>query len=173
MSNSEKSSFLNQLFVSFYKIPWIKSRWAKNFDALSFDTIPWTQVKKPLGECRLALVTTSGVHLTNEPAFNMVDKEGDPSFRVIPWPPSEEEITFTHDYYDHSDAEKDINVAIPVAPLQQCIEEGIIGSAASKIYSFMGHIIGKHLPTLVKESASNVVRQLHEDKVDIVVLSPA
>jgi len=173
MSNSERKNYLNQFLVSIYKIPWVKNRWAKKFDAQSFDSIPWTKVKKPLKDCRLALVTTSGVHLKNDTPFNMVDKEGDPSFRVIPWPPPKNDLTITHDYYDHSDAEKDINVVLPIDPLKKCLEDGAIGSVSSQIYSFMGHIIGQHLPALVEKSARDVVHQLRQDHIDLVLLSPA
>ena len=173
MSNSERKNYLNQIFVTLYKIPWIKNRWAKKFDAQLFDDIPWTKVTKPLKDCRLALVTTSGVHLKNDRPFNMADKEGDPSLRVIPWPPSRNDLIITHDYYDHSDAEKDINVVLPIDPMKKCLSDGIIGSVSSQIYSFMGHIIGQHIPTLVEKSAKNLVHQLHRERIDLVLLSPA
>ncbi len=75
------SNFINKLAVAFYRIPGVKDRWANNFNALESDTIPWTPLKQPLSQCKVALLTTGGVHLKTDPPFNMEDKEGDPTYR--------------------------------------------------------------------------------------------
>jgi D-proline reductase (dithiol) PrdB len=79
----------------------------------------------------------------------------------------------THDYYDHSDAEKDPNVIFPLTPLQNLVAEGVLGRLASTHYSFMGHIDGRHIKTLVEKTAREVAEKLRADEVDLVLLTPA
>jgi len=56
------------------------------------------------------MVTTGGVHLKTQTPFNMNDRNGDPSFRVIPRDVRKEALMITHNYYDHSDTDRDPNL---------------------------------------------------------------
>ena len=69
--------FFNKIMVALHRNPWIKKRWAQNFNALESDNIPWTPLKKPLSKCKIAL-TSGGVHLRMDHLFDMKDKNGDP-----------------------------------------------------------------------------------------------
>ncbi|MBM3213565.1 hypothetical protein FJZ36_01395 [Candidatus Poribacteria bacterium] len=71
-------------------------------------------IRKPLSECCIALITTGGFHLGSDPPFNMARPEGDPSLRRIPIDAPRSSVLVTHDYYDHRDAELDINVVLPI-----------------------------------------------------------
>ncbi len=51
--------------------------------------------------------------------------------------------------------------------------EGFIGSAYEKAFAFMGHITGKHIETLMNETAPIVASTLKEDGVDVAFLTPA
>ena len=86
---------LAQRFITAYE-PWE-----------SGEAVPWAPPHKPLGECKLALVTTSGVHHSSQEPFDMQDSDGDPSFRAIDGATIGNDYQITHDYYYHSDAEKD------------------------------------------------------------------
>ena len=59
---------LAQRFITAYE-PWE-----------SGEAIPWTPINKPLNDCKLAVVTTSGVHHRDQEPFDMQDSDGDPSF---------------------------------------------------------------------------------------------
>ena len=139
----------------------------------SGEQTPWTPVGKPLQDCRLAIVTTSGLHHSDQQPFDMQDSEGDPSFRVIETARIVSDYRITHDYYDHSDAEKDINIIFPVERLDELRQEGVIGELAERNYSFMGHIDGHHIATLIGKSARQVIENLRQDAVDAVLLTPA
>ncbi len=152
---------LAQRFITAYE-PW-----------QSGEPTPWAKVTKPLSQSKLAIVTTSGVHHSDQNPFDMQDSEGDPSFRVIDGPTILDGYKITHDYYDHSDAEKDINIIFPIERLQELQREGVVGELAQKHYSFMGHIDGRHIATLIGQSAKQVVDKLRQDAVDIVLLTPA
>jgi D-proline reductase (dithiol) PrdB len=152
---------LAQRFITAYE-PWE-----------SGEAIPWTPVKKPLSECKLAVVTTAGVHHNKQDPFDMQDSEGDPSFRAINAATINGDYRITHDYYDHSDAEKDLNIVLPLDRLRELQQEGIIGKLADTHYSFMGHIDGRHIATLIGRTAKQVVENLKQDNVDVVLLTPA
>ncbi|MEJ2699721.1 MAG: glycine/sarcosine/betaine reductase selenoprotein B family protein [Desulfuromonadales bacterium] len=135
--------------------------------------IPWTPARKPLSECRVAVVTTAGVHHASQPPFDMEDPEGDPTFRELDSETIMKDFRITHDYYDHSDAEKDLNIVLPLDRLWEFEAQGVIGRLAGTHYGFMGHIDGRHIPTLIEKSARKVAARLKVDGVDAVLLTPA
>ena len=134
--------------------------------------IPWAHIKKPLAESKIALLTTAGVHHTHQEPFNMSDPNGDPTYRIIDTQTIEEDYLITHDYYDHRDADKDLNIVFPVTRLKEMAAEGIVGSVARHHFSFMGHIKGSHLNTLLETYAPQVATRLIKDQVDAVLLTP-
>lgn len=152
---------LAQRFITAYE-PWE-----------SGEAVPWSPPQKPLSDCKLALVTTSGVHHTTQQPFDMQDSDGDPTLRAIDGETIANNYKITHDYYDHSDAEKDLNVIFPLDRLRELQQEGVIGQLADSHYSFMGHIDGRHIATLIGQSAKQVVEKLKQDQVDVVLLTPA
>ena len=154
------------------RVPFLARRWGRSFDALAFDTVPFAPMRKPLRDCRLALVTTGGVHTRAQPPFDMADPRGDPSYRAIAPDTPPEQLTITHDYYDHADAERDLNILLPIGLLRELAEHGRIGGLGT-CYSFMGHIEPPHVDTLLKQTAPQVAGLLKQARVDAVLLTPA
>ena len=176
MSNEikkRKHDLSGRLFVQLFKIPWVKKRWSEKYQAVESDQIPWTELSKPLAECKVSFVTTGGIHKRVDPPYNMQDHDGDPSFRSFPADSEQDALQITHNYYDHKDADKDINILLPFKALKKLVQEGKIGSLSQNFYSFMGHIQGKHLTTLQQTTAFEVTAKLKEEGVDVVILSPA
>jgi D-proline reductase (dithiol) PrdB len=139
---------------------------------LTFETVPWTPFTKGLKDSRFAIVTTAGVHLKDQKPFDMDDPEGDPTWREIPLGSPLEDYTITHDYYDHKDADRDINIVYPIDRMRELVEGGVIGGLAPTHYGFMGHITGRHVPTLMNITAPEVFRRLKAVGVDAVLLTP-
>jgi len=165
-----KDKIIAKLFARF---PALLRMWAKRATLMRFTDVPWTPLKGSVRESKLALVTTSGVHLKSQPAFDMFDTNGDFTFREIPSNVWMEDLTITHNYYDHSDADKDINIVFPIERVRELKESGDIGDINDRHFSFMGHIRGDHIDSLVSTTAPKVARCLNEDSVDIVILTPA
>lgn len=156
------------------RIPSLAKVFISAYDPLESGTpIPWAPVRKPLSQCKVALVTTSGIHHAHQPKFNMLDSLGDPSFRVLNGDSIDKDYMITHDYYDHSDAEKDLNIIFPIVRLKEMHTEGLIGELADQHYSLMGHIDGHHIVSLVEVSAKQIIEKLHLDAIDVVLLTPA
>jgi len=140
--------------------------------AVRVEETPWSQFTGPLSKARVALVTTAGVHLAGQEPFDMKDPDGDPTYRALPSDTPKEAYTITHDYYDHSDADRDLNIVFPIDRLREMAEGGEIGSLAPVNYGFMGHIDGPHIETLIKKTAPEVAARLAGDGVDVVLLTP-
>jgi D-proline reductase (dithiol) PrdB len=164
----------NRVAVQLFKrLPWLGDAWARRRRFVRSTSVPWTPLRRPVRECTIALVTTAGVHLRSDTPFDMTDPDGDPSVRVIPVDTPRGEVRITHKYYDHSAADRDLNVVVPIDRLRELAAAGDVGGVAPRIYSFMGHIDGAHVRTLVERSAPDVARRLRGDGADAVVLTPA
>jgi len=167
------SRLKNQTVAKFTsRFPWSAKKFANGFSPVQTEGVPWSPPKKPLAESRVAVVTTAGVHHRDQPPFDMKDPEGDPTFRIIDTSRSIDDLMITHDYYDHSDADKDINIVFPIERLQEIEKEGLIGEVDHTHYGFMGHIVGKHIQTLVNLGAQEVALRLKQDGIDTVLLIP-
>ncbi len=147
--------------------------WARHAKVAVHGDAPWTPLRKDPRECAVALVTTAGVHLPADPPFDMADRRGDPSFREIPSETPGRLLVVTHDYYDHRDADRDVNVVFPIDRLRELRDTGTVGRIAPRHYSFMGHVTKPHLATLRDATSREVARRLAAAGVDLVVLSPA
>ena len=164
----------NALLVqAFKRIPWLGERWARHHRFVEGKGIPWAPLGKPLRECRIAMVTTAGVHLKSQTPFNMEDPDGDATFRAFPANVDKDDLTITHKYYDHSAADRDMNVVLPIDRLRELRDEKVIAGIAPTLYSFMGHIDGPHVKTLMEATAPEVAELLVRDGADAVFLTPA
>jgi D-proline reductase (dithiol) PrdB len=154
------------------RYPSLASRFTASYKPWEAEDIPWTPIEKPLSELTVALVTTAGVHHRDQPPFDMADPDGDPTFRELDDARPLESLMITHDYYDHSAADRDLNVVYPMERLRELRDEGAMGGIAPRHYGFMGHITGRHLPTLIERTGPEVARRLLRDGVGAVVLTP-
>jgi D-proline reductase (dithiol) PrdB len=151
---------------------WLESvhAWHAHFIWSPNEKAAWTELHKPLSECRVALVTTGGVHLKTQPAFDVASDWGDWSFRGIPAHVNPGELMISDVHYDHSGPDMDINCLLPLSHLIKFADKGFIGSVAETHYGFMGFIMDPQ--KLVTETAPEVARRLLEDKVDVVFMTP-
>jgi D-proline reductase (dithiol) PrdB len=97
----------------FSQVPALAQAWAQGYRALRFDHVPFTPLRTPLPACRVALVTTGGIHRHDQPPFTMADSRGDASYRHIPADTPDAALTVTHDYYNHEDVRRDFNIIFP------------------------------------------------------------
>ncbi len=136
------------------------------------DEPPWSPARIPLAEASIALVTTAGVHLQRDEPFDMENREGDASFRVIPGDTAVGDLTITHDYYDHRAADGDVNCVFPIERLRELATAGRIARVAPRHIGTMGHILGAEERRLVSRTAPAIAKLLVDDGVDYVVAAP-
>ncbi len=130
----------------------------------------FTPLAKPLSDCRVALLSSGGVHLEDQPPFDLMPPDGDWGFREIPGDAAEADLRFSHSHYDHSDADKDPNCMFPLTRLRELAEEGVIGAAAPLHIGMMGFV-----PAIEKvrdETGPEVARRLIEAGTDAVLMTP-
>jgi D-proline reductase (dithiol) PrdB len=141
-----------------------------SFEYTAFNDTPVTRLSKPLNECKLALLTSGGLHLKTDTPFDTKHKEGDCSFRVLPGDVEHKDIMVSHDSYDHMFINEDINCVFPIDRMREYVREGTIKSLSDEHYSFMGHI---YVPAPLLENSAKVGKRLKELGVDIAFLTPS
>jgi D-proline reductase (dithiol) PrdB len=136
------------------------------------DPVPWSPLRKPLAESNVALVTTAGLVLPDQPPFDDGVKGGDASFREIPADADVRSLIDTHrsDTYDHAGIATDPNLAFPLDRLHELARDGVVGRVNRRHLSFMGSITAT--ARLVKERAPEAARLLVADGVDVALLVP-
>ncbi len=128
--------------------------------------IPYTPNRRPLGDTTVALVTTAGVHLRSQEPFN---PEGEKDFRVIPGDVDPADLVISHPYYDHADADRDIDCVFPIDRLQELAGDGVIAAVNNLHVGFMG--TSPRLREVYEETAPAIADRVERSKADAVVLT--
>jgi D-proline reductase (dithiol) PrdB len=136
--------------------------------AVMHDT-PVTPIPRSLKECKLALITTGGLHLRTDTPFDTKSVEGDCSFRVLPGDVRHQDIMVTHESYDHKFINADLNCVFPIDRMREYVREGRIKSLSGEHYSFMGHI---YVAGPLLENSRRVGNRLKDLGVDVAFLTP-
>lgn len=140
-------------------------RWTVN------ESAPLHRVDKPLNECTISLLTSGGVSQCSMPAFNP-DARNDHRLDPIDRHVDAGDFQIHDSYYDHSDADNDINCIFPVERIRELAAAGEIGAVANRLWSgFMGRIYNRS--KVQEESGPAFADALTEDGVDILVAAPS
>ncbi len=136
------------------------------------DPVPWTPLRKPLSQCKVALVSSAGFVLPDQPHFDESFRGGDPSFREIPAEVDVRTLVETHrsETFDHTGLQQDPNVAFPIDRIREMAAAGRIGAVNRRHLSCMGSITAPG--RLMRDTAPPAVRLLVEDQVDVALLVP-
>jgi D-proline reductase (dithiol) PrdB len=159
MANISDLKLAYQLFMKAY--PYRRVDWR-----------PGATLKKPLGEARIAAVTTAAYFRPDQTPFDTSIRGGDYSYRAIPVDTDLTTLRIAHrsDAFDISGIASDKNLALPLDRLKSLAEEGVIGSVAPRHFSFMGSIAAPG--RLIASTAPEVARMLLDDAADAVLLTP-
>ncbi len=138
--------------------------------------IPWAPVNKPLAESKVALLTTAGVSMKDDEPFDMDFERqnpmrGDSSFRRLRKDATASDIAANHLHIDTGYIERDLNVALPLARLDELVAAGTVGASAETHYSIMG-FQGNDSSVLENESAPAIASALEAEEVDLFLLAP-
>jgi D-proline reductase (dithiol) PrdB len=137
--------------------------------------IPWTPLKKPLAETTFTLMTSSGINMKTDPAFDMERERqepmwGDPTYRKIPKEATETDIDVNHLHVNTDYAKQDINVVLPIKRFREFETEGVIGALAPTAYSYYGYQMDPSV--LLNETMPRVAADMHAEGVEAVLLTP-
>lgn len=133
---------------------------------------PISELRKPLSECKFALVTTAGFRLSDDEPYDRSIKSGDTSYREIPNDIEVQDLIEDHrsSSFEHSGIEADKNLALPLDRFRELLDRGVIGGLNSRHFSFMGSIISPR--PLINKYAPEAAAKLRADGVDAVFLTP-
>ncbi len=131
-----------------------------------FSQTAWT-TPPPLAETKVAVVTSAALHPRDGEAFTVNDS----SYRALDHDQRNLVMGHWSPNFDRSAFGIDYNVVYPLARLDELVEQGVIGSAASKHYSFAGNQ-PDDVATIRHDSGPACAAALKADGVDVVFLTP-
>jgi D-proline reductase (dithiol) PrdB len=137
-------------------------RWVVNTD-----TPPWTPLRKPLSQSKVALMSSGGVLYRDQPRFHREDA----SYRLIPKNAAQADLDIWHFGYPTKDAKADHNCVFPLARMRELESEGVIGELSDPAFSFMGGIYSSR--RVRDELAPKIADELRRAHVDAFYLVPA
>lgn len=152
---------------------------AKHYGSMGHPPYQWTinqdaplhRLTKPISQCRITLLTSGGISMCSMPGFDPMARN-DHRLDAIPLETQASDFQIHDAYYDHSDAEQDINCQFPIDRLREMVVNGEIGSLAPRFWSgFMGRIYNRS--KVIQESAPAFVAELKRDEVDLLIAVPA
>jgi D-proline reductase (dithiol) PrdB len=97
--------------------------------------VPFTPYDRDLTSATVALISATGVYLTDQEAFPTEDP-GDVSYRVIPAVTEASTLRIAHHHYDHGEADADPNIVFPIDTLRELAAEGVIAAVNEQNYSY-------------------------------------
>ena len=134
------------------------------------ETAPFTPLEKNLEECHVALLSTGGFYIKGK-QLPFDPEKNDLGFREIPKGIDVTELAVSHNYYDHTDADRDVNCVFPIERFRELEEEGYIGKIAPVNYTIMGRIFRR--TALQNQIALEITKRLKQEGVDVLFLVPA
>lgn len=134
------------------------------------DLVPLARLKKPLSECRLTYVSTSGVQPKRSLPFDTVHPVGDYSYRRVPSNSSPADLEIHQLKYPTVGAKKDLNVIFPLERLQEIAGEGLLGELAPDFFSFIGYNMDAE--RLERTLAEDIADAVEAQGLDIALLAP-
>ena len=136
-----------------------------NQDLPKFETTSWAD-GPPLAERRIALISTAGLHRRDETPF----VAGSGEYRIIPDDTDMDDLVMSHisTNFDRTGFYRDLNVVFPIDRLRELKDAGVIGSVASRHFSFMGATP----PDVMEPLARDLAGIMREDAVGGIVLCP-
>lgn len=160
------------LVASLSELPFALRLFLRTYRWRQIDPVPYAPLGRPLGSARIAVVTTAGVTLPDQPPFDERVQGGDWSFREIPDSASVASLRDSHRSrsFDHSGVQADPNLALPLDRLRELQAEGFIGELSPRHFSFMGSLTAPG--RMLARSVPQVVDSLVADGVDAVLLVP-
>jgi len=150
------------------QLPQISRNNLLTFPAQVNESGPFVRPAKPLGACRLAIVTTAGLHRRGDRLFG----PGDQTYRVIASDTPTADIIQSHTSigFDRVPTMRDVNICFPIDRLRELVARGELGGLGPSSYSFMG--AQREVARIEGETGPEVGRRLRDEGVDVALITP-
>ncbi len=127
---------------------------------------PWQPLSKPLSDCRVGMLSTSGAYAAGQVAYFYKD---DASIRHIPKTVASEDMRFSHVTENYLvDPRRDPNCIFPIDALHRAEAEGEIGSLADEVFSCMGGVYSQR--RVREEMIPALAEGFRKQEVDVAFL---
>ena len=128
---------------------------------------PFVRPARPRATCRVAIVTTAGLHRRDDTPF----APGEQGYRVIPTETPAADIVQSHTSigFDRVAIMRDLNVTFPVDRLRELAARGEIALAPNN-YSFMGAL--RDTARLEGETGPEIARRLSAEGTEVALITP-
>jgi D-proline reductase (dithiol) PrdB len=138
------------------------------FSAQVNDGAPFALLGKPLSACRLAIVTTAGLHRRSDRPFG----PGEQTARAIPADTSTSEIVQSQTSlgFDRAPIMRDLNITFPIDRLRELVARGALGGLGPNNYSVMGAL--RDTARIESETGPDLAQRLRDDGTDAVLITP-
>lgn len=149
-----------------------------------YDEGSFTQLTKSVSEMRIGLLTSTGHFVTGEDPepfgvkgmsqAEAIDRIQDflraaPDLSPIPLTTPREQLHVRHGGYDIRGVQVDRNVALPLDRMVELDAEGVIGTAVSPAYSFVGAAAQRRL---LSQSIPSWAEEIRQQGIEGMVLVP-
>jgi D-proline reductase (dithiol) PrdB len=136
-----------------------------------FQDSPWRELKKPLDAAKLFLISSAGISMEGQERFDPW-AVNDLSIRKIPVDTSFDRLRIDDNYFDHRDAQKDMNCVFPVDPLKRLQGEGVFRELAETAVTLgMGRLYKR--TALRENTVPKIIDVLQEQEADAALLVAA
>jgi D-proline reductase (dithiol) PrdB len=138
-----------------------------NLPVQTNETTPFARLVRPLAACRVAIVTTAGLHRRGDTAFT----PGEQGYRVLPAATPAADIVQSHTSigFDRVAIMRDLNVTFPIDRLRELAARGAFALAPNN-YSFMGAL--RDTARLENETGPAIARRLTEEGAEVALITP-
>jgi len=140
------------------------------FDDNRNSEIPFTKLKKPISEAKIALISSGGFYIKGDKPFDTEAVLGDTTYRRIPKNTNIEDLDIAHTHYNHSYVKEDMNSGFPLPLFRELEENNKVGELAETNYSFSGYIL--KTDEIIKDLGPKIALELKDENVDCVIISP-
>ncbi len=135
------------------------------------DLVPLAPLRKPLSECRVTFISTSGVQPKGTVPFDTVHPVGDYTFRRVPSDSRVEDLEIHQLKYPTAGADRDLNVIFPIERLRELVADGTIGGLTENFYTFIGYNMDPE--RLESTLAEDIAAAVSAEGADIALAAPA
>jgi D-proline reductase (dithiol) PrdB len=152
---------------------------ARHYGAMGHPPYAWTihddaplhRLSRPVRECRVTMLTSGGISHCAMPEWDPLARN-DHRLDAIPATTPSTDFQIHDAYYDHTDAERDLNCQFPIDRLRELRANAEIGALAERFWSgFTGRIYNRS--KIMNESAPAFAAALRNDEVDLLIAVPA
>lgn len=150
----------------------------------TYDDGPFVPLSKPIHDMRIGLLTSTGhfvegddpkpFGVENMSQEEAIDRISDflkvaPDLAEIPLDTPDEQLRVRHGGYDIRGVQTDRNVAFPLDRMVEFGEEGVVGTAVSPAYSFVGAAAQRRL---LSKNAPVWLEQFQKQAIEGIILVP-